>query len=230
MFAGQAALAPRWRVIAWDARGHGKTVHPERPFSYWDLARDLLALMDTLSIERATIGGVSQGGFISLRAALLAPERVSSLLLFDTEASAVSAEDRVGYGQLFTALDEHGPVDELVRPLAGQIIGDHPAADEWVARWRADGVPVGEPSACLLGRDDIISRLPEIGCAVLLARGEFDMSIPADRMALLHQGIANTTPIHVIPEAAHSPPLTHPEPTNKLIASFLADHAESAAA
>ena len=43
----------------------------------------------TLRITRATIGGVSQGGFISLRAALVAPDRVHSLLLFDTEAGAL---------------------------------------------------------------------------------------------------------------------------------------------
>ena len=72
MFDAQvAALAPEYRVITWDQRGHGGTPAPG-PFSYWDSARDVLALLDHLGIRRAVLGGMSQGGFLSLRAALLA--------------------------------------------------------------------------------------------------------------------------------------------------------------
>jgi pimeloyl-ACP methyl ester carboxylesterase len=186
--------------------------------------------MDALRIPRATLGGVSQGGFISLRAALLAPERVHSLLLFDTEAAACSPEDRVGYGQMFDALAERGPVPELLNPLAAQIVGDHPAAAEWVRRWSADGVPLGEARACLLDRDDVIGRLQEIRCPTLLVEGEFDTSIPVDRMAILEQRLPNATPIHIIHGAGHSPPLTHPEQVNPVVAAFLTGHTDSAAA
>ena len=61
------ALAPRFRVITWDSRGHGDTVDDGRPFTYWDLAADCLALLDHLGIDRAVLGGMSQGGFVSLR-------------------------------------------------------------------------------------------------------------------------------------------------------------------
>lgn len=230
MFAGQTALAPRWRVITWDARGHGRTKSDGQPFTYWDLARDLLSLMDALNIRRGTLGGVSQGGFISLRAALLAPERVSSLLLFDTEAAACSPADLVGYRGMFDALAERGPVDDLVRPLAAQIVGDHPAAEWWARHWSTQGVPVGEPTACLLERDDIVARLGEIGCPVLLVRGDRDVSIPPERMVVLRENIENATPIQIIVGAGHSPPLTHPDETNAVITRFLAGHAGSAAA
>jgi len=43
--------------------------------AYWDSARDVLALLSHLGIERAVLGGMSQGGFLSLRAAMLAPQR-----------------------------------------------------------------------------------------------------------------------------------------------------------
>lgn len=230
MFAGQAALAPRWRVIAWDARGHGRTESNEQPFTYWDLARDLLCLMDALNVAQATLGGVSQGGFISLRAALLAPERVSSLLLFDTEASACSPEDLAGYSQMFSAFAERGPVEELVKPLSAQIVGDHPEADRWAEHWSLRGFPLGEPAACLLGRDDIVSRLAEIRCPALLIRGERDASIPWERTAVLQQNLANATPIHVIAGAGHSPPLTHSAETNAVVDQFLSDYVGSAAA
>jgi pimeloyl-ACP methyl ester carboxylesterase len=217
MFAGQTALAPRWRVIAWDARGHGKTESDGQPFTYWDLARDLLRLMDALDVAQATLGGVSQGGFISLRAALLAPERVSSLLLFDTEAGACSPADLAGYREMFDVFAERGPVEELVTALATQIVGDHPTADSWARHWSAHGIPLGEPTACLLGRDDIVGRLGEIRCPALLIRGERDTSIPWERTALLHENMANATSVHVIAGAGHSPPLTHQDETNAIV-------------
>ena len=77
MFAPQVeALSPDYRVITWDERGFGQTEFDGKPFTYWDSANDCLALLDHLGIERAVVGGMSQGGFISLRVALTAPERV----------------------------------------------------------------------------------------------------------------------------------------------------------
>src|SRR5258707_13720121 len=60
MFDAQvAALAPEYRVITWDARGHGGTPAPG-PFSYWDSAGDVLALLGRLGIEENVLGGMSQ--------------------------------------------------------------------------------------------------------------------------------------------------------------------------
>src|SRR5262245_60018150 len=67
MFAPQvAALAGDYRVITWDERGFGATVYDGAPFTYWDSAADCLGLLDHLGIGRAVIGGMSQGGFVSL--------------------------------------------------------------------------------------------------------------------------------------------------------------------
>ena len=79
------ALALQYRVIAWDQRGHGGT-RATGPFTYWDSAADLLGLLDHLGAERAVLAGMSQGGFVSLRAALTAPGRVRALVLIDGEA------------------------------------------------------------------------------------------------------------------------------------------------
>ena len=80
-----AALAPQYRVITWDERGHGGT-RAAGSFTYWDSAADVLALLDHLSVERAVLAGMSQGGFLSLRAALTAPDRVRALVLIDSQA------------------------------------------------------------------------------------------------------------------------------------------------
>lgn len=222
MFDGVTRLSPRWRVIRWDARGHGRTRDSGRPFTYWDLAEDLLTLMNELGLDSANIGGVSQGGFIALRAALMAPERVDSLLLFDTEAGACSVEDRAAYSELFGILTDLGPREDLVTSLATQIVGDHPEAGVWARRWSRSGVPLGAATDCLLGRDDIIDRLSEITQRALLVRGEHDFSIPIERMSVLHERLPGSTDITVIRGAGHSPPVTHPDETNAALIAFLA--------
>ncbi len=94
-----AALAPEYRVISWDERGFGDT-RATGPFTYWDSARDALGLLDHLGIERAVLGGMSQGGFVSLRAALLAPDRVRGLILIDSQAGLENAEAAPAYEQM----------------------------------------------------------------------------------------------------------------------------------
>lgn len=226
MFRAQISeLGPQWRVVAWDARGHGGTPDDGEPFTYWDLARDLLALMDGLGIEEAAVGGVSQGGFTAMRAALLEPDRISSLILMDTEAHACPAEEKAKYRQLFSALAAQGPTDALTGPLARQIVGDHPLAAGWARRWKdAEHLPLGAPVGCLLDRDDIVDRLPEIRCPALLVRGSQDASLPPERMDVLHDRLPAATPVHVVEGAWHSPPLTHPDQVNELLAEFLSAH------
>jgi 3-oxoadipate enol-lactonase len=98
LFAEQAALlADRYRVISWDARGHGHTEYDGRPFTMWDNARDLIALLDALGIPRAVVGGHSRGGFVALSAALLAPDRVAGLVLID---SGSGGQDQQALGRL----------------------------------------------------------------------------------------------------------------------------------
>ena len=67
--------APRYRVIAWDMRGHGRSTNPSSSdvFLHAEAARDLLALMDSLGIRRARAIGGSAGGMTLLYAATMAP-------------------------------------------------------------------------------------------------------------------------------------------------------------
>ncbi|HJY57596.1 MAG TPA: alpha/beta hydrolase, partial [Streptosporangiaceae bacterium] len=82
------ALHGEFRCVVWDERLHGRTKDDGGLYTYWDAADDLLGLLDHLGVERATLAGHSQGGFLSLHAALCAPERVKALVLTDTAAVA----------------------------------------------------------------------------------------------------------------------------------------------
>ena len=96
----------------------GRPEFDSQPFTYWDSARDLLGLMDHLGIERAVVGGMSQGGFLSLRATLLAPERVRALILLDTSATTEEPEKLEQYQQMADTWINVGPVDELAHAVA----------------------------------------------------------------------------------------------------------------
>ena len=224
IFAAQAhALNPWWRVVTWDARGHGATpdTAEDTLYTYWDQARDVLGLLDHLSVNQAVVGGVSQGGFIGLRVALLAPQRVTGLVLWDTEATACHPEDKTGYRRMFDALAEHGPIDELTGPLLTQLLGESDLREGWREHWRGGALPLGPAVGCLLDRDDVSDRLGEIGCPVLLMWGEHDISLPLNRMELLRDRLPQADRVHVIDGAAHTPPLTHAEQVNVLLTEFL---------
>ena len=122
MFASQIeALGGEFRVITWDERGFGETEFDGEPFTYWDSAGDCLGLLEHLGIERAVLGGMSQGGFLSLRAALLAPERVRALVLIDTQAGVEDPERLPAYRQMQETWLQVGPVDELIPMVATRL-------------------------------------------------------------------------------------------------------------
>ena len=80
------AFSERYRFIVWDPRGHGRSDSPPDADQYTQeiFAQDLKGLLDHLGIERAYVGGLSMGGGIATRLAILHPERVAALLIIDS--------------------------------------------------------------------------------------------------------------------------------------------------
>jgi pimeloyl-ACP methyl ester carboxylesterase len=213
------ALAGEFRVVTWDERGHGATP-VSGPFSYWDSARDALGLLDHLGVERAVLAGMSQGGFLSMRAALTAPERVRAMVLIDTQSGL---EDPAML-PLFDAMHEEwkangpGNVQEMV---AAQILGAHDPKP-WFAKWAA--IPrehLNDPFRCLIDRDDITERLGEITCPVLIFHGSEDASIPLEKAEALAAGLKGADGVVVVPGAGHAANLSHPEVVNPPMLEFL---------
>jgi len=222
MFAPQvAALAPDRRVITWDERGFGETEYDGKPFAYWDSAADCIGLMDHLEIERAVVGGMSQGGFLALRVALTAPDRVRALILLDTEAGVPADEQMASEQGMVDMWATVGPVDELANAVATIII-DHPDENpRWIAKWKArDKSAIVEPAACLHGRDDITARLGEITCPALVVHGVDDTAIDMPKAEALAAGLSGSSGVVRVP-GAHAANLTHPGPVNAAIREFL---------
>ena len=123
MFDAQVeALKDEYRCIAWDERGFGNTP-VVGPFSYWDSADDAVALLDYLGVTSAVFVGMSQGGFLSLRAALSHKDRVAGIVMIDSESAAFTEEQIEGYGAMFSQWQVDGPLGELGETVAGMIIG-----------------------------------------------------------------------------------------------------------
>jgi pimeloyl-ACP methyl ester carboxylesterase len=87
MWQGQInALARDHRLVLWDMRGHGQSDYPDDPKAYSEALTvgDMAAILDAVGAQRAIVGGLSLGGYMSLAFYRAHPERVRALLIIDT--------------------------------------------------------------------------------------------------------------------------------------------------
>lgn len=217
-----AGLRDVCRVVAWDERGHGEAEH-EGTWSYWDSARDVLALLDHLGVEQAVLGGMSQGGFLSLRAALLAPERVRGLVLIDSQAGPEDPAVAPLYQGMTDAWMANGPDPATLDFAAETILGPGTPHQPWKDFWTS--LPwhrAGQVMHPLLTREDLTDRLGEITCPALVVHGTLDTAIPVAKAEALVAGLPGARPLVLVEGAGHASNLSFPEPVNAAIRSFLA--------
>lgn len=218
-----AALGDHYRCIRWDERGFGRT-RATGPFTYWDAADDAVALLDHLGISDAVFVGMSQGGFLSLRAALAHPTRVRAMVLVDSAADVDDAETLQGYEGMLHVFgqgtdEERSAVFEVV---AGLILGDADLAADWIPKWNAiDREQLTLAGGALLGREDVSDRIAEIACPILSVHGTADQAITIDRAEALAAAATDHRGIVRVEGAAHAPNMTHPSVVNPAIADFL---------
>ncbi|MEX8194781.1 alpha/beta fold hydrolase [Comamonas guangdongensis] len=227
MFAPQVqALQERFRCICWDERGHGRTADPDHcaPFSYYDSADDLAALLKYLGVERAVLVGMSQGGYLSLRCALIHPEVVGALVLIDTQAMLEDPEQMPHHEALLKAWMEHGLSDDMAATVEQVILGSGwSGAAQWKAKWKqATPINLGQSFATLALRDDISPRLAEIKVPALVIHGDKDAAIAPERARAMFKALPHAQWVDV-PGAGHAANLTHPEPVNAAVKAFLAE-------
>jgi pimeloyl-ACP methyl ester carboxylesterase len=222
LFAPQIArLGQRYRCIAWDQRGHGMSTC-NSSFSLWDSANDCLALMDALGIDQATLVGLSQGGFISMRAAVTAPNRLRGLVLMDTAARAFSAAELAGYTAMRDAWVGDGPVGETAAMMAGLLFGAEFDNSSWIARWQSrPPAEWSKPWEAILGRDEFFPRLSEIRCPSLVIHGEKDAAFDVSVAREMCSALPDCRGCEIIPGGPHAPTLTHPELVTQALERFL---------
>jgi pimeloyl-ACP methyl ester carboxylesterase len=220
------ALAKTYRCITWDERGHGMSECRE-PFDFYDSASDAIGILDELGIAQATFVGMSQGGFLSQRAAWKYPARVKALVLIDTAAALFSEEVLAGYRATADAWLSQGPVGEIATGMAALLFGPkYEGSDAWIGKWQSKPPhEFAHPWETVLGRDEFLHRLPEIKCPSLVIHGSKDQAFDLETAQGLCEHLGDCKGVIVIKGAAHAPNVTHPTEVNTALRNFLKRHA-----
>lgn len=223
MFASQVAgLGGEFRCISWDQRGHGRS-EQDGSWTYWDSAQDLLAILDQLEIDHAFLVGMSEGGYLSQRAALLAPERVQGLALIDSQAGREDPDLLPTYEALLAAW-KAGATVAIAESVAQIILGpaDH---EPWVSKWLARPPDwVEEPFKTLAGREDLHDRLVEISCPALVIHGLDDPAITLELAQTLCNGLPGCEGLITIEGGGHAANLSHPGVVTEALRDFFRRH------
>ena len=216
MWAGQVdVLAETHQIITWDMRGHGRSDSPDDPGAYSQqlTVGDMGAILDTLQVDRAVIGGLSLGGFMSLAFRLNHPDRTAALMLFDTgpgyrraDARAVwndradrtaVAYEQGGLGALGGGAEVRTSTHRSAKGLAHAARGMLAQTDDGVL---ASLHSIDVPTLVLVGADDD------------------QFLAPADYMAAKIPGAHRVT----LPGAGHAANLDQPAAFNQAMLAFLA--------
>jgi pimeloyl-ACP methyl ester carboxylesterase len=115
-----------------------------------------------------------------------------------------------------------GPIDQLAEAVAAIIISEPAENARWIAKWRERPKDLlAEPGRCLIGRDDVSSRLGEITCPAIVIHGTEDNGITIDRGEAMAAALSGCGGVVRIPGAAHAANLTHPDLVNTPLLEFL---------
>jgi pimeloyl-ACP methyl ester carboxylesterase len=217
-----ALLEPRFRVVRYDLRGHGKSTAPEAPYAQHE---DLRSVLDALDIRRATLIGLSAGSEIAVDFALLYPDRVARLVLAASGPSGYvppapltwmqSVLEAAGKGDAVRAakLWADTPImalrnDRSAAPLVQEIVDGN--ARLWT--YKSNPVQRLTPPA--------IKRLGEVKAPALVILGDQDLPHIKEAAGLLASGIAGAKLV-TIPRAGHLVNLDAREDFNEALNAFL---------
>jgi pimeloyl-ACP methyl ester carboxylesterase len=196
-------LAQRFRTIAYDARGRGRS--PGSPSSLARLAEDVAALAGELELGAFHHVGHSMGGRVALEHALVHPEQVRALVLMSARAEA---PDEPGRERL----------QEMIR--RARRVGSGAAVENWVERWD----PLYEEVSSISAANPVEGTVAALDCLevrvpVLVIVGDRDQ--PYLRSARLMAERIATAQLAVLEGVGHFPNLQAPDLVAKRIAAFL---------
>ena len=222
------ALSDRYRCIAFDHRGHGRSQAPKDGYDMENLYNDAVALIEALNCAPCHFVGLSTGGFIGMRIAIRRPEMLNSLILMDTTGEAESEKNIRQFKRLLFVVRWLGwrPVINKVMPFffAEKFLTDPGRQDE-VRYWK-EVIIYGNKKALkkfgigIFSRTSVFEELSRITVPTLVIVGEKDMArsvYEAQRTAEKIHGAKLVS----IPDAAHLCTIEEPAMVNAAIEEFL---------
>lgn len=242
---GDEELSRTANLLAIEPYGHGSTRAGYADFTYWDTAVAALQILDALGIERAFVLGTSQGGWLAVRMALLAPDAVQGVIVLGSSMDYESARSRElgcwdGIAFLSPAIDALAePVGdgwvipvELVDAVLAEGLGPD-VDDETRTFWHATHQQnytgdagrrrLRTSSINLRDRDGLHGRLDEVRCPVLWLHGTAD---PVYSVANAQEEIGMFTrspqaELRIVEGGQHFLSASHPEVVDAAAAEFL---------
>jgi pimeloyl-ACP methyl ester carboxylesterase len=217
MWRGQVeAFSKDFKLIVWDMRGHGRSDYPDDPAAYSEAhtVADMAALLDAVGAERAIIGGLSLGGYMSLAFHLAHRERVEALLIVDTGPGYRKDAPRAGWNETALRTAERYETEGLARLAGGSV--------EMRTSTHRSAEGLAKAARGMLTQKDarVIDSLPGIAVPSLVVVGADDTPFLAasDYMAAKIPGARKL----VVPNAGHAVNIDQPEVFNAGVLAFLA--------
>lgn len=209
-------LAPFYRIIEIDSRGHGRTTDSAAPITYELMADDTLKLLDAIGISTAHFIGWSDGAVIASQIAIGHPERVNQLVLF---GAAFQAD---AYVDLFTAaLNQPALFNAFIDSTFGlKYHLTSPTPDYWptfrdklLTLWKSPCYFSGQPTTMCL------APLQAINAPTLVVAGEQEI-IKRSHTQAVAANIPNAR-LKFVPLASHFLPKLRPVLSGYIILNFL---------
>jgi pimeloyl-ACP methyl ester carboxylesterase len=199
-----ALVASGFRAILIDSRGHGRSTHDARPYSYELMASDVLAVMDALHLEKASLVGWSDGACISLILAAKAPVRVAGVFFFACNM------DPSGLKPI-----QPGP---LLDRCFSRHTKDYAQLSATPDQFKAfvDAVSLMQRTQPNYSEQD----LARIDVPVAIVQGEHEEFIRREHAEYLARSIPNAELI-ILQGVSHFAPLQRPEQFDKAMLAFL---------
>ena len=201
------ALAGRFRLIAVDARGHGRSTRDGRAIGYHLMAEDLVAVMDALGLAQVSLVGWSDGGITALDLAVHHPERVKALVLFGANYDRSGLRKGGGSSATFAAYVRRCEAD--YRRLSPTPDGFPSLLSALRALWRSE--PAFTPA-----------QLARVRARTLVLDGEHDEIIRPDHARSLAALVPGAR-LRFIPQASHFAHWQRPDAFNEAVLGFLGE-------
>lgn len=173
-------LKKRYRIVRYDARGHGASDAPMGDYRIEDLGGDALAILDTLGIGKVHLCGLSLGGTLGQWLAIHAPDRILSLTLADTAARLGTVE---GWQARIDATLSGGTQSiadfSMTRFFSEEFRASSPAVVEEFRQTLQQTADQGFAGCCAVLRDcDFRADLVRIMAPTLVLCGDDDLPTP----------------------------------------------------
>jgi pimeloyl-ACP methyl ester carboxylesterase len=220
------ALRGRFRLLAPDLWGFGRSAPPHHPPSIESQAEGLEWMLSDLGVARAVLCGFSMGGYVGLAFAARFPERLSGLVLADTRAGADSAEGRATRTESARRALREGPgflADTMPEKLLSKMTFDSRLGLVGRIQTLIRDQPREGVAAALLAMRDRPDRSAELGrvtCPTLVLCGAEDAISPPAEMRAMADAIPGARYAE-IPGAGHLSNIENPNAFNRELMAFL---------